>query len=168
MSQLTVMVHIVPLTTDLGFAAADAAKLIALIGASSIVSRIVMGAACDKIGAKWSFVILMVVGLVALVWLQFASALWMLFLFSIIFGYMYGGMVALQSLSATELFGQASLGAMVGSFTFAYTVGGTVGPVFGGYVFDTYNSYTVAFIVYIFFALLASITAFLLRPPQTR
>jgi len=168
LSQLTVMVHIVPFTTDLGFAATDAAKLIAFIGASSIAGRIGMGAACDKIGAKWSFVILMVVGLVSLVWLQFAVALWMLFIFSIVFGFMYGGMVALQSLSATELFGQTALGAMVGSFTFAYTIGGTVGPVFGGYIFDVNDSYTVAFLVYIVFALVASITAFVLKPPRNR
>ena len=81
-------------------------------------------------------------------------------------GFMYGGMVALQSLSATELFGQTALGAMVGSFTFAYTIGGTVGPVFGGYIFDINDSYTFAFLVYIVFALVASIIAFVLKQPR--
>lgn len=160
----TIMVHVVPHATELGISATIAAGILAVIGGLSIVGRIVVGSVADRMGNKLPLIIDFVLISGVLFWLVAAKELWMLYLFAIIFGFAYGGVVTLESPLVAELFGLSSHGAILGIAAFGFTVGGAIGPVLAGRLFDIMGSYQVDFLVCAVIAVIACILAFLLRP----
>ena len=159
----TILVHVVPHAIELGISATIAAGILAVIGGLSIVGRIVAGSVADRIGNRPLFIIDFVLMSGVLFWLVAAKELWILYLFAVIFGFAYGGVVSLESPLVAELFGLSSHGAILGIAAFGFTVGGAVGPVLGGRIFDIIGNYQVAFLVCAALAVIACILASLLR-----
>jgi len=159
-----IIVHIVPHATDLEISAASAASILAITGGISIAGRITMGSAGDRIGSKSALTICFILMSVALFWLLAAKELWMFYLFAIIFGFGYGGFAPLASLIVAELFGLSSHGAILGSTEFIFTIGGAVGPVLAGRIFDITGSYNLAFLTCATIAVMGVISILLLRP----
>ena len=87
----TILVHIVPHATDLGFSAATAANILATIGGVGVIGRVVLGSAADRIGNRQVFIIGFILMAAALFWLVPATEAWMLYLFAAVFGFAYGG-----------------------------------------------------------------------------
>jgi len=141
----TVMVHIVPHAIETGIPLKTAAELIAVIGGSSILSKLVIGAISDRIGVKVSLAYNFILLIADLLWFQVAGSLWTLRAFAFAFGFAYGGIMTLQSVLSAELFGLGSLGLILGSVSFVYTIGSAVGPVLSGYIFDVTSSYSIGF-----------------------
>ena len=69
------------------------------------------------------------------------------YVFAVIFGLAYGGVVTQLPLIAGELFGLHSIGAIIGLEMLGTSLGGAIGPVLGGYVFDVTNTYYFAFLI---------------------
>ena len=164
----TIMVHIVPHATELGVSAVVAANIIAIIGGVNTAGRIVIGSAGDRIGNKQCLIISFILLAVALLWLMVAKELWMLCLFAVIFGFGYGGLAALMSPVPAELFGLRSLGTIVGAVMCSFTIGGAVGPVLAGRIFDVTGSYTPAFWACIALGIAGIILSALLRPTSSK
>ncbi len=141
----TILMHIVPHAIDLGISASNAARVLAAMGGVSIAGRLVMGGASDRIGNKSALVICYLLFFVCLVWLLFAKELWMLYVFAIIYGFAHGGFFALGSPTVADLFGTGSLGVIFGILIFISTIGGAIGPLVAGYIFDVTNSYGSVF-----------------------
>jgi len=160
----TVMFHIVPIAIDLGISAANAANVLATVGSVSIVGRFVMGTAGDRIGTKSSLVICFLILLSGLIWLQFATTLWMLLLFAVIHGFAHGGFFTLISPLLADFFGTRSHGAIFGVLTFVSAIGSAVGPVMAGYMFDTTGSYQLVFLALTGMSIAGLIAASLLKP----
>ena len=160
----TIMVHIAPHATELGISATIAASILAVIGGLSIVGRVVMGSVADRMGNRPPLIINFVMVSGVLFWLVVAKELWMLYLFAAIFGFAYGGVVVLESPLVAELFGLSSHGVILGIVAFGYTVGGAVGPILAGRIFDIIGSYQVAFLVCAVLGILGIILASLLKP----
>ena len=142
----TVMVHIVPHAIELGIPPIVAASIIAVIGGVNSVGRIVMGSAGDIIGNRRCLVFSFILLVAALILVMVAREVWMLYLFAVIFGFGYGGLAALMSPVPAELFGLRSLGTIVGAVMCSFTVGGAIGPVLAGSIFDMTGSYNPAFL----------------------
>jgi MFS family permease len=164
---LTIVVHIVPHATDLGLAPATAAGVLSTIGGVSMLGRFVMGTANDRIGGKRSLIICGAVLFSALVWLQFATDAWMLFLFGVICGFAHGGFFTVVSPTVAELFGTGSHGTLFGMVLFCGTIGGAMGPLLAGYTFDLTGSYRTVFGVLSVLTLLGLTMIALLRPVRT-
>ena len=143
----TIMVHIVPHAIETGIHPETAAGLMAVIGGTSVLSKLVVGSASDRIAVRPSLAFNFILLIAALLWLQLAHNLWMLYLFAFAFGFAYGGIMTLQSLLSAELLGLSSLGLILGSVSFIYTIGSAVGPVLSGYIFDVTVSYKIAFLI---------------------
>jgi len=142
----TIMVHIVPHAIDLGISPIIAANIIVIIGGVNAVGRIIIGYSSDRIGVKPSLLISFILMGTALLWVMVAKEVWMFYLFAIIFGFGYGGLAALTSTVTAELFGLRSLGAIVGVVMFSFTLGGAIGPLLAGSIFDISGSYKPAFL----------------------
>jgi len=160
----TIMVHIVPHATDLGISAMIAANILAVVGGLSIVGRVGMGIISDRVGRKLSLVIGFILLVVALLWLPLARELWMLYLFAIIFGFSYGGLITLESPVVAELFGLRAHGVILGALVFGATTGGAIGPILAGHIFDIANSYYLAFMACAGLSITGLIVASLLKP----
>lgn len=137
----TVLLHIVPHAIDLGIPPNWATRVLATIGGLSIVGRIIMGFSSDRIGNKWALTICYSFLCVSLGWLLLANRLWMLFVFAIVYGFAHGGFFVVMSPLIAEFFGTASHGAIFGMMIFVSNIGGAIGPLLAGYVFDLTGSY---------------------------
>ena len=163
---LTMVVHIVPHGTDIGLPSTTAATVLSTIGGVSMLGRIVMGTANDRIGGKRSLIVCYAVLICALIFLQMANQTWMLLLFAAIYGFAHGGFFTVMSPAVAELFGLRSHGAIFGIVLFSGMIGGAIGPVLTGHFFDVTGSYQTAFIVLIGVAISGLILITLLRPLQ--
>ncbi len=165
---LTIVVHIVPYARDLGLAPAYAAGVLSTIGGVSILGRIVMGAANDRIGGRAALIICLIVLFCSFVWLQLATEVWMLFLFAVIYGFAHGGFFTVVSPMVAELFGTGSHGLLFGIILFSGTLGGAVGPLMAGWTFDVTGSYRLVFLVLSVLTLIGFVLLMLLRPIGAR
>jgi MFS family permease len=161
---LTIIVHIVPHASDLGLPPASAAGVLSTIGGVSMLSRIVMGAANDRIGGKRSLIICFVVLLCGLIWLQVAREAWMLFSFAVIYGLAHGGFFTVMSPTVAELFGTGSHGLLFGIVLFCGTLGGAFGPLMAGHAFDVTGNYRLVFFVLTALAVIGFVLVTLLQP----
>ncbi|MFH1721385.1 MAG: MFS transporter [Candidatus Altiarchaeota archaeon] len=161
-----VMVHIVPFATDRGISSITAASALGLAGLFSILGRIVLGASSDKIGFKNGIFFSSSACVLTLVWLMFTRNTWMLYVFSIVFGFFYGGRAPLLPGLIGEFFGARSLGELIGLLTTAYAIAGLAGPLFAGYAFDKTGSYYLAFGLATMSYAASAIFAFYIRPPR--
>ena len=161
---LTIMTHIIPHGIDQGLAPATAVAVLSLIGGCSILGRILLGSAFDRIGAKRSLGICFLVLLVTLTLLQVSTDPRLLFVFAPIYGIAHGGFFAIASPSVAHYFGMRSHGTIFGFVLFFGTLGGTVGPLLSGRIFDVTGSYDIAFMILIGFAIFGLLLTAALRP----
>jgi MFS family permease len=165
---LTVVVHIVPYARDFGLAPVYAAGVLSTIGGVSILGRIVMGASSDRIGGRRALIICFVVLFCSFVWLQFATKVWMLFLFAVVYGFAHGGFFTVVSPMVAEFFGTGSHGLLFGIILFSGTLGGAVGPLMAGWTFDVTGSYRMVFLVLSGLILIGLGLMMVLRPISDR
>ena len=159
-----IIVHIIPHATDLGISAVSAANILAVIGGISIIGRFIMGSAGDKAGNRLAIIVCFLILLVSLLWMLVAKELRMLYLFACVYGFAHGGFFALLSPSVAEFFGLSSHGVILGAVFCPTTIGGAIGPVLAGHIFDVTSSYQLAFLVFIVVCIVGFILTLLLKP----
>jgi MFS family permease len=159
----TIFVHLVPYATDLGISARSAANILAISGGVSILGGIIIGNIADRTGNRPALIITSILFVGALIWLVVAKELRMLYLLAAIFGFGYGGLFAVESPIVAKLFGLSAHGAIMGSAGVGYMVGGALGPVLAGRIFDITGSYQTAFLISAAASVIALILALLLR-----
>jgi MFS family permease len=161
---LTTTVHIVPHGRDIGLEPATAAAVLSVIGGVSMLGRIIMGTANDRIGGKRSLIISFTILISAFVWLQMSDKAWMLFAFAAMYGFAHGAFFTIVSLTVAEFFGTGSHGLIFGMVLFCGTLGGSAGPLLAGYLFDQSGSYRVVFIMLTVMAVIGLTSVSLMRP----
>lgn len=167
-SMHAILVHIVIHATGLGMVLADAAKILVVMGGLNIVGRLVLGVGSDRIGNKRGLVISFVLLLVSVLLLQFAREMWSLQIFAVLFGLANGGVIVLMSSVGADLFGLRAHGAILGIYTFLFSVGGAIGSVVSGRIFDIANSYHLAFWVFAALGAVGLILSLLLKPIRAK
>ena len=139
-------VHIVAYCGDLGFGAARGAEMLSLMLACGIVSRLLSGAICDRIGGLRTLLLGSVLqGTALLLFLPF-DGLVSLYVVSALFGLFQGGLVPSYAIIVREHFPPAEAGARTGAVLMATLVGMALGGWMSGKVFDLTGSYHAAFL----------------------
>jgi len=163
---LTIIVHIVPHSRDLGVSPTIAAGVLSTIGGVSMLGRITIGTVNDAIGGKRSLITCFIILICGLVWLQLSHKAWMLFLFAILYGFAHGGFFTVMSPTVAELFGTGSHGLLFGIVLFSGTLGGAIGPLMAGRIFDLTESYRLVFFILTAMAVFGFILITTLRLPK--
>ena len=122
----------------------------------------------DRIGEKNAMIISCLGLVIALILLIFSNQLWMLYVFAILFSFSYGAEVTLMPLLAGQIFGLAAVMALTGIVSASARVGGAIGSWMGGAVFDSTQSYLVAFAIAAVFGLIIFSLAVTLKRTKTR
>jgi MFS family permease len=161
-----VMLHIAPHIIEQGISATIAATIIGMIGAVSIAGRIGMGGISDRLGTKTTFIIAILFLSAALILVQFARHGWAFFVFGSLYGIAHGAFFTLVSVMVARLFGLNSLGSIFGVVAFTGTVGGAIGPIASGRLFDITNSYQPGFLLCLGLSTVALLLIVLLKPNQ--
>lgn len=139
-------IHMVPYATDVGIAESVAALALGVAAASNALGRLVMGAASDRIGTKRALTYSMLLASLALFILPAISHAWMLYLFAIMFGFAYGGVIPQNPRVIGGLFGTRFLGGIMGIAAVFTVLGPALGPMLGAFVYDRLGSYQTAFL----------------------
>ncbi|MBE1282916.1 MAG: MFS transporter [Rhodobacteraceae bacterium] len=145
-SMMTVPTHLAVHGMDLGMSTATAATLLSVLGATSIGGRLGVGFLSDRIGSKRAFLLCFTVLLGSLVAFMGVSAHGLVFLVVAIYGFSHGGLFTVVSPLVAEYFGMKSHGSIFGTILFFGTVGGAIGPIMAGRIFDVSGSYYYAFL----------------------
>lgn len=161
----SVMIHVIPLTLDLGFTK-HAMRILIFIGGISLFTRIMAAWLSDRIGTRTTLILELFLMLLAFIVLKFPLTVPRLYLFGAFFGLAYGGGMALVAIASGDYFGKRSGGTILGGITSMYTVGGALGPLLTGVIFDQYGNYNLAFSVCLVLAVLCLLLCFKLGKPK--
>ena len=137
-------VHIVAYCVDLGFGPARGAEMLSLMLACGVVSRLISGVICDRIGGIKTLLLGSALqGIALLMFLPF-DGLVSLYLISAMFGLFQGGIVPSYAIIIREHFPAAETGRRVGAVIMATMLGMALGGWMSGKIFDLTGSYQAA------------------------
>jgi MFS family permease len=139
-------VHIVAYCGDLGYGAARGAEMLSLMLACGIVSRLVSGAICDRIGGLRTLLLGSALQGVALLLFIPFDGLASLYAISALFGLFQGGIVPSYAIIVREHFPSTDASTRVGAVIMCTLFGMALGGWMSGKVFDLTGSYHAAFV----------------------
>lgn len=102
----------------------------------------------DRIGREWSITwgtLIAVSGMAALILVRDTSSPWLLYYYTLAFGFGFGICVPMVAAVATDIFQGAHAGATIGSVWLSFALGGALGPWLGGWFFEIFGGYGEAF-----------------------
>ena len=147
---------------DLGYGAARGAQMLSLMLACGIVSRLISGMICDRIGGLRTLLLGSALqGLALVLFLPF-DGLVSLYVISALFGLFQGGIVPSYAIIVREHFPPEEAGARVGTVLMCTLLGMALGGWMSGKVFDLTGSYQAAFVNGIAWNVLNLVIAFTL------
>jgi OFA family oxalate/formate antiporter-like MFS transporter len=106
-----------------------------------------------------------VIAIAALATVRGPEDVWKLHLFALALGIGFGARISLLSAIPADAFGGARFGLILGLLGAGSGLGGFIGPLLGGLLFDLSGSYVVAFSVAGGAVLLSGLAAWFARPP---
>ena len=161
-------VHIIPYVTDLNFEARHGANMLAIMLGCGVVSRIVSGVICDRIGGLNTLLLGSALQLgVLILYLPFDS-LTALYTLAALFGLSQGGIVPSYTIIVRTFFKAKDAGWRIGMALFFTMLGMAVGGWLAGALYDLTGSYELAFINAIGFNIANLAIAGMLRQRLTK
>jgi MFS family permease len=133
--------HVVSYAISCGVPAMAAVSVYSVEGLSGLGGRLLLGVLADRLGAKRVLIVGLAVQALAIGVYSFASRLGEFYALSVVLGTAYGGVMPLYAVLAREYFGPRIMGTVFGAVTMASSIGMAFGPLAGGWVFDSFNSY---------------------------
>lgn len=148
-----------------GVSVSDAARLVSLVGLSSIFGRIGLSALVRRIGAIAVMRLTLVVLVAAyVIWFFAEGDRLLLVAFVVPFGVAYGGFVAVSPEAVIRLIGLGGLGKSMGLMFFAFGVGGLIGPPLAGRLAEQYSGHEVPILLSVALVTTATALSFAIRP----
>lgn len=150
MSGVGMMTHLVVILTDAGTSSQTASACLGLIAALSMVGRFTFGYAADRFPVRKVFTACYIIEATAVGMLLATPLIGKnaLFAYVLVYGLTGGGGLVLAPLIIGECFGLKSLGTIFGVLAISGVVGGAIGPLLAGYIFDSTGSYYLAFVIF--------------------
>src|SRR5204862_1003123 len=138
--------HMVSYAIGCGIAPLAAVSIYSVEGLSGLGGRLLLGLLADRFGAKRVLVAGLMVQAVAIASYLMVDRLAEFYSLAVVFGAAYGGVMPLYAVLARESFGQRVMGTVFGAATMTSSLGMAFGPLAGGWIFDTFNSYSWLYI----------------------
>lgn len=170
---LTVMmtfVHQIPYAINRGIDKIEAAAAVGIIGVTGSIGKFFFGWISDRIrDAKFSASLgffLMAAGMFIL---YHAKTITVLYLFALVFGFGYGSLAPVMPYLVSDRFGRHIMGTTYGWLIFFATgIGGSIGPLLGGYIFDATGSYASGWAFNAVILLVVSFVILALKPAKQK
>jgi MFS family permease len=133
--------HMVSYAMICGIAPLTAVTVYSLAGFSGLGGRLLLGAMADRLGAKPVLVGGLFVQALSVATYLAVGQLGEFYALSVVFGIAYGGVMPLYAVLVREYFGARIMGSVFGAVAAFASLGMALGPLAGGWVFDTFQSY---------------------------
>jgi MFS family permease len=138
--------HMVSFAIFCGIAPMTAVSIYSVEGLAGLGGRILLGLLGDRYGAKPVLIAGLIVQAFAIAAYVLVSRLGEFYALAVVFGMAYGGTMPLYAVLAREYFGQHIIGTVFGAATMLSSLGMAFGPLAGGWIFDTFATYSWLFI----------------------
>jgi MFS family permease len=129
-----------------GLGSMAAVSVYSVEGLAGLGGRVLIGMLADRYGAKRLLIATLALQSVAIATYTQVNELSEFYTLAVIFGVAYGGGMPLYASLARDYFGQHIMGTVFGAATMLSSLGMSLGPVAGGWIFDTYNNYAWLYI----------------------
>jgi MFS family permease len=162
--------HHVAYAIDLGYSKVHASSVLSLFGVLFAFGSLA-GLISDRIGREWTITVGTVVGISAIIvfmLIEDAGRPWMLYYYSLMLGVGIGITAPTIAAAVTDIFQGPKVGFVIGSIWFGFAAGGAIGPWLGGWLFEIYGNYFLAWIVAIALYALACLAVWLAAPRKVR
>jgi MFS family permease len=133
--------HTVSYAIACGLAPLAAVTIYSAEGLAGLAGRLVFGLAGDRFGAKRTLVVGLLIQAVAAGCYFFTRALSEFYAVALVFGLAYGGVMPLYAVIAREYFPLRIMGTVFGAAAMISSLGMALGPVIGGWIYDSTGSY---------------------------
>jgi len=134
--------HMVSYAMICGIAPLTAVTVYSLAGFSGLGGRLLLGAMADRVGAKPVLVGGLFVQALSVAAYLAVGQLGEFYALSVVFGLAYGGVMPLYAVLVREYFGARIMGTVFGAVSAFASLGMALGPLAGGWVFDTFHAYS--------------------------
>jgi len=157
------LVHLVPYAIDRGVSPSTAAFVFGVMMVLGIVGSMAAGMISEGMHRKTLLAITYLVRGCAYAVVLLLPGIYGLWIFAAVIGFTFMAPVPLTTSLTADIYGLRALGAITGVSYLFRQIGGTVGILLTGYLFDVTGSYTLPFAVAGFLLLPAALTAFLVN-----
>jgi MFS family permease len=110
-------------------------------GLAGLGGRLALGLLADRYGVKRILIAGLVIQALAAGSFVFVNRLNEFYAVAAVFGFAYGGVMPLYAVLAREYFPQHIMGTVLGAATMVASLGMSLGPLAGGWVFDRFGGY---------------------------
>jgi MFS family permease len=138
--------HTVSYALVCGLAPMAAVSIYSVEGLSGLGGRLLFGILGDRFGAKPVLIAGLVVQALAGGSYLFVRGLGEFYAVAVVFGLAYGGVMPLYAVLAREYFGLRIMGTVFGAATMVSCLGMALGPLLGGWIFDSFGGYSLLYI----------------------
>ena len=150
------------ISIDLKYTQQEAANVLSIVLAASIIGRLAMGWLADRIQKKYVMILIYALVAASIPLLYAAEVNGVIYLFAFIFGMALGGDYMIIPLMAAELFGVKVMGRVMGIIIAADGLGEAFGPMLAAWLRDRSGSYANGFAALIILAIIGTIAVSLL------
>jgi MFS family permease len=133
--------HTVSYAMLCGASSLAAASIYSVEGVAGLVGRLAFGLLGDRFGVKRVIVgglLLQAAGIYTYIYVSELTHFYML---AGILGMAYGGVMPLYAVLARDYFPPQVMGTVLGGITMTSSIGMAIGPIGGGWIFDTFGDY---------------------------
>lgn len=148
MALAAVVTHVMPYLSSVGISRASAGLVAGAIPLFSIIGRFGLGWLGDILDKKYVMAMALLSMSLGMLAFGYVRVMWLLFLFLVLFSSGSGGSMVLRGAILREYFGRDSLGKILGITMGFASIGGIIGPILAGWVFDTLGSYHLIWFVF--------------------
>jgi MFS family permease len=162
----TVISHFVLFLADSGHSVGWGSRTLSLLLMSSLAGRVTVGYVADRLTRKnvMAFFYLMLALAIPLLFVRHHNGA--IFAFAVVFGFAMGADYMLIPLVAADRFGLKALGKLLALIIMADSLGQTFGPVMAGRIFDTRQSYNLAWGIITAGGILGAVAIYLISAPD--
>ncbi len=158
----SIVVHQIPHLTDIGIPYQQASRVLGLMVLFSVPGRFVFGWLGDRFDKRvLLFLLCLQQGLGLFIFVN-ARTIELLYLFVLVYGLSYGGVIPLTIALRADLFGRRNYATIAGVSQFFSMFGTVVAPVLAGLLYDKTQSYAIAFYIFIALIILSGVLFMLL------
>lgn len=149
LSNAAIQTHQIPYLVDAGLTRENAGFLVVILSISNIAGRLGFGWLGDFVPKKNSYLFAAACLLAGLAMYAYAESLLQAVPAVIFLGAGTGAVMTLRSVVQLDLFGRKAFATVQGLLISCITFGSMIAPLFAGWIFDTYETYRPAWIVFI-------------------
>jgi cyanate permease len=167
--QGAINLHLIPYLTDSGIDEIVAGGLMSLMLFATIPARVLSGTIADRLEKSrlpYFMAVTFFVQALGIAAILISPGMAALYVFLVLFGLGSGAAPTIAVLMRGRFFGRKAYGSISGITNFIMSPFAMLAPIFAGWVYDNWGSYSYAFITFAVLAAVSTVIICFVRPPK--